>query len=337
MLGTLTIVFRTIFRNDLIGGLFFILLSYVPLATGWSPAPGVASLIIGAAFPLGGLMIGNYITVKLGGFSLISRIRHSSQNNQSFTLMALAGGAILQFLIGDLAGIWYYPQWSLSTYLLIGFVVGGWVFYFLFLIVCYEAAKLILDKYFLPKKEVTRYFKHEGLIYKLLLCVGVISLCAIAYQAVVNTDWFTKFHFSVGQAHHPYITWYMGALSFVGIVSICEYVEYKRKRSSLVKDTIHGYLNPLIAGIVASLVLAWTYEIQNYGVLLWKYANYPWPDQYVFGVPLFVVLAWPLHVLGLVVFWRAFGNGSSSVVFANAKSLSKRRQLKRKKLGFNAA
>src|ERR1041385_2881614 len=121
MLGTLSIVVRTIFKNSLVAGIFFVIVSYIPLLIHWSPPVGLASIIAGASFPLGGLLIGNYIIEKIGGFSLIRRIKGSPKNNQSFTIMALCGGAILQFLIGDLAGIWYYPQWSLSTYLLIGF------------------------------------------------------------------------------------------------------------------------------------------------------------------------------------------------------------------------
>lgn len=333
----ITWTIRSLFRNDLLAGICLLLFSYVPLVFPSLNISGkIGSLVIGASFYLGALLIGNHITVKLGGFSLISRIRGSSRNNRNFTEVIWGGAIFFSLIAADLGGLWYFPYWSATDYVFIGFILGGWVFYVITLIVCYEAIKLILDRLLPRQPRVTAYFKYERHLYNLLLPLGVAALAVVMGVAMKNTHFFTQFHYSVNVAKQPYLQWYYWLLAFVGALFICEYVEFRRKRSSLLKDTLHGYFNPLLAAILAGTVLAIANEVQNFGVYLWRYANYPWPNTTLFHIPIFIILAWPLHIIAFVMFWRAFGNGSSSVVFANAKKIRTRRKSKFRKFALAA-
>lgn len=321
---------QTVFRSDLIAGAVLIIFSYLPLLRPNVVSGKIGSLVIGAAFYLGALLIGNHITLKLGGLSLISRVRGNRINNRSFTMAVIGMALFFSLIAADLGGLWYFPYWSTTDYFFIGFILGGWAFYVMTLIVCYEAVKLILDRYLPQRKRVVSYFKRERLIYTGLLLVGVACLAVVLGAAFYNTHFFTQFHYIVNTAKSPYLPWQYWILAFIGALSICEYVEFRRKRSSLLKDTLHGYFNPLLAMLIAGTLLAITNEVQNFGVYLWRYANYPWPERTFLNIPIFIIMAWPLHIIAFTEFWRAFGNGSSSVVFANSRFLKIKRGRSRK-------
>jgi|GEM_PF-1552713 len=329
---------RIIFKSDLIAGLLCLLFSYTPLAFPSLNISGkIGSLVIGAFFYLGVLLIGNYITRRLGGFSLITKIRGSPRNNRSFTGVIWGGAVFFSLIAADLGGLWYFPYWSPTDYVFIGFILGGWVFYVLTLLVCYEAVKLILDRVIRQRKKVIDYYHYEAHLYKLLFVIGLTALTVVMAEALRTTHFFTQFHYSVNIAKKPYLSWQYWLLAFVAALFISEYVEFRRKRSSLIKDTLHGYFNPLLAALLAGFIVGFANETQNFGVYLWRYANYPWPNITLAHVPVFILLAWPLHIIAFTVFWRAFGNGSSSIVFANAKSISKRRRTAPRRLVAAAA
>src|SRR3990167_6552465 len=130
----LTKTLRVVFKNDLIAGCFLVLASYTPFLFQQVDYGLIGSLIVAAAFFLGILMISNFITVRLGGFSLVYRIRGSPKNNRNFILISIIIGLFFSFISADLGGLWYYPHWTTTSYYVIGFLLGGWAFYILALI-----------------------------------------------------------------------------------------------------------------------------------------------------------------------------------------------------------
>lgn len=309
---------RSIFgKNDLIAGVFFVLFSYGGFLFPLSSINKVSSLIFGASYYLGVLLLGNYITVKLGGFSIISRILGSTKEKDNFIKVTIICGLLFSLVAADLGGFWYFPYWSTFDYILIGFVLGGWPFYILSMIVCYEAVKVILDKVLPEKKIVTRYYKNEEKIYKILLIIGVLSAVIVVAAAFYNTRLFTNFIFSISSQKSPYLEWYYWIVAFVGFLGITEYIEYRKRRSSLLKDAIHGYFTPILSIVLAGIVLSVSNEVQNLAVFLWRYTNYPLPNITLFQIPIFVIATWPLSIFLFIVFWRTFGTNVSKVVFEN--------------------
>ena len=90
-------IIRKIFINDLIAGMFFICLSYLSFIFPLSFYGKISSLIVGASFYLGVLFIGNFITIKLGGFSLIDKIFKSSKEKESFIILSCFMGVFFAF------------------------------------------------------------------------------------------------------------------------------------------------------------------------------------------------------------------------------------------------
>ena len=247
---------------------------------------------------------------------MIDKIFRSSREKENFIVFTCLAGIFFGFIAADLGGLWYFPYWSVTNYLIIGFALGGWAFYILTLIVCYEAGKLILDKLF-SFGPVSKYYSYEKYLYPILFVVGLALLLLVGVETILNTSFFTNFDYIISANKLPYLTWPYWIAAFWGTLFVCEYLEYRKKRTSLLKDTLHGYLSPLISVLAVSFILTITNEIQNFSVFLWRYANYPFPDTMIFGIPVFIILAWPLHVIIFLEIWRAFGTNTSQTIFAN--------------------
>jgi len=320
---------RLIFRSDLTGGIFFLALSFLPLLRKNAEYGLISSLAIASFFFIGVLLVSNFLTVSIGGFSLISSVRGKRRNNRHFIAVSATIGLLFSFITADLGGLWYYPHWSIASYYIIGFLLGGWAFYIMAIIASYEAVKLVLDRFIVQKRLVTKYYSFESSLYLLLFMVGLACMAVVVYGILKNTSFFQNFHYTVNSPKEPYLRWYYWILSFFGTVFICEFVEFKRKRSSLFKDTLHGYYNPLLAMFIVGFLMSMINEIQNFSVFLWKYNNYPMPDMTLLNVPLFVITVWPVQYIFFLEFWRAFGNRASDPIFANGKRYSGNQKLLR--------
>lgn len=302
--------------NRLIPGIFFTTLSYFGFLLPISYYGKISSLIMGASFYMGVMLLGDYLIVRLTGTSLIHNIFKSPKETRSFITISALMGLVFGFVAADLGGLWYFPYWSIIDYIIIGFVLGGWAFYILSMIICYEAVKLVLDKLFSQRK-VTGYYDFENSLYSIFFGVGLMCIIIVLYKTIVATKFFTEFTFVINVSKNAYLTWPYWLIAFLGIFFVCEFIEYKKRRSSLLKDTLHGYLAPIISVISVSFILAISNETQNLSVFLWKYANYPWPEMMVLGVPLFIILIWPLSIIFFIQVWRALGTNLSNQLFAN--------------------
>lgn len=221
-------------------------------------------------------------------------------------------------------GLWYFPHWTATEYYVLGYILLGWAFYFLFLTLCYQAFKLILDVIVPQRKLVRSYYRFERKSYKALGVIGgwiAIMVITVAFQ---DSRWLTIFHVSVNSIQKPYLYWYWWIIAVSAWIVLCEFIEYRRRRSSLFKDTIHGYFNPLLAIFLCGIILAITNEYQNLPINLWHYAIFPWTNYTVMKIPPFVVFSWPIQIAAFVEFWRGFGeNNATEMLFANSFPISR--------------
>jgi hypothetical protein len=104
-------------------------------------------------------------------------------------------------------------------------------------------------------------------------------------------------------------------LVFLGFWFILEAVEYFRKESSLLSDLLRGYVNPLIAIIVASFTLAIVMETQNDINHFWLYTNWPLADFKFLNLYGLMLLAWPLHYIFFLSLFRALSKTESKKIF----------------------
>jgi hypothetical protein len=323
---------RKPFPNDLIAGLFYMGSSYIPYLFPPRDYGYWGSLIFGALYYIGAIYLAVYAIHKMSGRPILHEIIGTNKRKLNFVKIGLIGAVPFSLAVCDFGAFWYFPYWSPAMYYAFGYLFLGWVFYFLFLTVCYIAFKMAIDQLLPQKNKVKKYYAFEVKNYRALGVMGGWIAVMVITVGLQNAGWLTHFNFAVNKPEKPFLYWYWWLIAAGGWILLCEFVEYRKRRSSLFKDTLHGYLNPLIAVLLCGVTLAITNETQNLRINLWAYANYPWPGTFVFGVPLFVVVGWPVHIVAFIEFWRAFGNErATDVLFANAAVRKAERRHRRPK------
>jgi hypothetical protein len=312
---------RKPFPNDFVAGLFYLGSSYIPYLFSPRDYGYWGSLVFGALYYIGAIFLAVFAVHKLSGRSILHDLLGTNKRKRSFVKLGLIGAVPFSLAVCDFGAFWYFPYWSPQMYYIFGYVFLGWVLYFLFLTVCYIAFKLAVDQLLPQKSKVKKYYAFELRHYRALGVIGGWIAIMVITVGLQNARWLTHFNFAVNKPEKPFLYWYWWLIALAGWILLCEFVEYRKRRSSLFKDTIHGYFNPLIAVILCGVTLAITNETQNLRIHLWGYTNYPWPGVLVYGIPLFVIIGWPLHIIAFIEFWRAFGSeGTTDVLFANAAS-----------------
>lgn len=302
-----------------VAGIILLACSYIPHYLSPQDYGFWGSLFYGAIYYLGGIYLADAVILSLSGKSLMKTIIYTPENRVSFIKLSLLGAIPFSLAVSTFGGLWYFPHWTATEYYVLGYILLGWAFYFLFLTVCYQAFKLVLDIILPQSKPVKAYYRFERKSYKTLGVIGGWVAIMVITVAMQDSRWLTNFHVSVNSVQKPYLYWYWWLIAVSAWIVLCEFIEYHRRRSSLLKDTVHGYLNPLLAVFLCGITLAVTNEYQNLPINLWHYANFPWTMYTVMKIPLFVVLSWPIQIAAFVEFWRAFGEQKATdMLFANS-------------------
>src|SRR6185369_13556112 len=135
---------------------------------------------------------------------------------------------------------------------------------------------------------------------------GLIGLFWFIIKTIITAH---PFYLNVTDPKIPYISFGYIILMFFSLFFILEFIEHKRHRTSLLKDLLHGYLNPLLAIIGSSILLGLYMELQNVPIGLWRYINWPWQNTTISSVPVLVIaIGWPLHYIFFLSLYRAIGD-----------------------------
>lgn len=310
---------RFLVVGECIGGIFMVAVSYLPHLQASQTYGFWSSLIYGALYYAGGILLSNFAIRKMSGHSMMKDILGSRKNRWSFIKLGLIGAVPFSLAISTFGGLWYFPHWSAAEYYVLGYLLLGWVFYFYFLTVCYIAFKLALDMLIPQRKLVSKYYAFERRRYKALGVVGGWIAIMVITVGLQDSRWLTNFHVEVNRPQTPYLYWYWWLIAVFAWVILCEFMEYHRRRSSLLKDTLHGYFTPIIAVLLCGITLAITNEFQNLPINLWHYANFPWVSFTIYKIPLFIIVCWPIQILAFIEFWRTYGDKkASNILFANS-------------------
>lgn len=306
---------NALFRNRHILGIASLIVSLAPYVSGLKTG---AVVTIAYGFYVSGIIyLCDYITEKIGGWSFIKRMMISNRRTIIYILVAAIGGAFLDGIMNFLGGYWYYPYWSKTFYLVI--FSPGFAFYFLSVLMSYIATKNVLDAIRKGTKKVTKGYKFEPTLYTILGVIGVVILLYVFYEILRTTNLFRDIDFVVQYTHKQYLTVHHMFITFFGIWFIAEYIAWRRHRTSILKNMLHGYYNPLYAILISALLLAIYMELQNDPLQLWIYTNVPLENIEVLGLPLLMYIGWPFHYLGFFSLYHALGGDLAYEVYAGDK------------------
>lgn len=300
-------------QNRLYTGLVLLLLSLTPSITSAILHRASFLTFYYGCYCAGIALISDYINFRLTGQSLLSEIIHKNKPRTYYFIIGIIGGLVLEGVATYLGGLWYYPFYSTPSYLVIAVLAGGFAWYFLCITLSYEAMKGVVDKFMGGNKQITKPFEYEQKLFNSFAAIGVFGLSIISGKILFENNFFAGFIFNINSQKTPYISFTEIMVIFLCLLLILEFIEFKRKRTSLIKDLLHGYVNPLIAIVLVSGILGMYMEFQNQSISLWIYTNWPWQNVLVGKIPVMVFfIGWPVHYIFFLSLYRAFGDNSST-------------------------
>lgn len=274
-------------------GFFLILASYIH----WFLPLTVPNLAIGHfIFLLGNILLFDSISYELGGYSLLKTI---SKNKIKFFLgIGVVCGYFLELLDNSFAHIWYYPPLTTFQYGL--FMTLGFGFYFLYLIESYLGVKAILIHFFKKHKRKPENFRKLRILFIAVGFIGTVGLGASTLYLSLKSG-----SILINQSLQTSESLFFPAMFVLFFLFLfLDYLEYERHETSLIFNIYKGNLIPLFAVLLASFMCSLVYESFVVPTGIWRYMNIPFQETKILGIPLFVIIFWPLQYFALIAFYR---------------------------------
>ncbi|MBI4226191.1 hypothetical protein HY612_03720 [Candidatus Roizmanbacteria bacterium] len=264
-------------------------------------------------FMLGIILISDGLTQSIKHKSLLYVVLMNKKNFFSFIIISAIGALLLDGVAQWLGKLWIYPYFNFYFYFV--FFFFGFSFYWLMIAESYLAVKAIIDYLKKGKQIVQRTFRFEQRLYNILGVIGVILI--LLSLILIFNDYLNQggYIFDISKNTGYKVNFLIIIMIFVGIWFVFEYIEYKYKKTSLLKDIIHHYPTPLVSILVASFLLALVMEIENLYHGFWVYTNWPLEEIRFLNLPVIMLLAWPLHYVGFLSLFRAFTEKESDEIW----------------------
>lgn len=288
----------------LVIGVALLLFSYFPVFLPNEYQTNLPIFISVAISSLGIIVVSEYVTIKFAKYSLVGDLRKSSVSLLRLLLVGLFGGLILDGIMMWLGKLWIYPYWDIGFYALV--FVPGFAFYFFTLVEAYLACKVLIDRLVPGHKFITKRKKVENKIFWALFYLGLIFGVIGTFILALGYAELGAYVFSVNtfiDLNDLNVLLGVGLL-FGSAVLILEFILYLSAKQSFVLTLIHGYFNPTLAIILASVVLIIFMEGQNMLLLFWEYKNVLFEDIQLLSLPILGVIAWPIHYVFLINLFR---------------------------------
>lgn len=279
-------------------GLILIILSYIH----WFLPLTILNLAMSHfIFLLGNILLFDSISHELSGYSLLKTIYKTKI--KFFLVIGVIGGYFLELLANSFGEIWYYPNLASWQYLL--FMGLGFGFYYLYLIESYLGVKAILVRFFKKHNRKSENFKNLKFLFIIIGFLGAVGLGAsityLSLKSVLGLGNILAINQNLPSAESLF---FPSVFVLFFLFLFFEYLEYERHETSLIFELFKGDLIPLISILIASLVCSLLYEGFVVPTGVWKYANIPFQDIKLFGIPALVIVFWPFQYFALLSFYR---------------------------------
>lgn len=277
----------------------------------WLPHTNRILLIAHALFIVGNVVIADALTRHYRGFSLIRGARRRTRLAVQLLLVGGIFGIIFELYGHWLIPYFYFPYWSTTTYSLL--LIVAYAGYALYLIETYLGVKAWIEKSGSQKKRVAHHNMSKAAV-TVLGSIGLLGISAITVVLIAHAlpwgSWDAIIDgISAGVRNDALGPYASTALMFaipLCIWLVLEYVEYRRHERSMLDQVFQGNSAPLIAVIITGWVSGLIYELFNQPVGIWRYQNVPFDGITILGLPVLVVLAWPVQYLPLFSLYRIF-------------------------------
>ena len=284
-------------------GCTLILLSFllkdIPKTPHWITVPSIANF-------MGIIYLGEAITRKFRNFSLFNHIVRNPKNLIAFLIVVVVNAVVLDGIMKYAGKLWIYPHWRTIDYATM--ILPAFTLYWLAIAESYLGLKTLVDYFTKGRHVIYKPLKIEKYLYPVLCAAGIImifwSVFIISedYRGQVMPYFTTTEVFDISGSYAPPAR--VVIFIFTGLWFILEYIEYRRKRGSLIEDIVHQYFAPLIAIFLGVVVTGSIVEFHNIPVEGWIFTNMPYPEINFLGLPASVFLFWLLHYLVFLSLFR---------------------------------
>lgn len=288
-------------RNEFKIGIFLFLLTVVLLFYFYGRNNILASLSLGLTW-IGSSLIFDFLLRKRTGKSILYLALSSWQNFLKVAVVSVLCAFLLDIFGLYLTRLWYYPFVPSSLYFVLSPLL--YFFYTLVLFIIYEFVKNQSNK-FVKAGRTSKYIK---MIYpnlmKLMFVFGIISFTACVLYGLKNITHFAMPFYEVNVDSGIAIpTWFI-VLVLPSIFFIVEYFCYLENKETLIYSLLRKDFVPIFAIVVAVLIGIALMELLNAPFQVWVYANGPFNDSKLLGVPIWVWVVWPTQFLMFLSIFR---------------------------------
>ncbi len=270
----------------------FVALAYLPNLAPKRSINLAGLTIFWSFFTMTLIILCDQITIALKCGSLLQQATSSGRAWLSLLSIGALSGLLLDGVAQWLGKLWIYPYWNEAVYgstFVIGFCA-----YWLATAESYLAVRAILGRWSRPARPITPP-SYEAVLFRALGTIGValvlagIVLLLSDYQASGGYVFETQKPLPVKNHFGYFLT------AFVGIWLVLEWLQFARRRLSLLRTLLNGRRLPLCALLIASAVSALFWETVNAAHHFWIYTNWPLPQWQLMTIPVTVLLTWPLQ------------------------------------------
>ncbi len=250
-------------------------------------------------FLLGNILFFNAVSGKFHGTQITTR------NVYALFATGVMFSLLFELYVHWWGKFWYYPLLSTETYLIL--LIPFYCLYIIYLLTAYFSILAVLRHLYKPKKVASHNLK---IVTRIARVIGITGGVGVIASTFILAFYFTAPHLeqflSINYASRvdPIM---LPLMVIVGLSFwlLFEYLDYKKNRNKgLLIGAIYKDYLPLVAIVLAGLLLAITYESFNTPSGWWRYANIPFSEIHLFGVPALIYLLWPLQYLPIIALYK---------------------------------
>ncbi len=233
----------------------------------------------------------------LGGPSLLDEITRDRRGLLSFLALGAACGFYLDGAAQWLGRLWIYPYWTLPIYAFC--FIPGFCAYWLLLAESYFLALRLIRRALPPPDSRPRlYAPAAGAAGTLLAAAGLL----LAFHGA------SPFNLATPSRIHPPFAAF--PLVSAGLWLVLEYAAARQRKPSLLAACRHRDWAPLLAVLAAGWLLGLFMETANAALHFWRYTNWPLQNLTLAGVPVVVLLLWPMQYIVFLGLYTVLHRGS---------------------------
>lgn len=250
-----------------------------------------------ALFAIGNILFFDYLSYQFSGFSILHNKKSWISLGSHFLVLGLIFGSFAELYVHWIGKFWYYPTFTVPwAYFLTILPIFG--LYMLYLLETYLGIKAFLEHIFHHRIKRKESFAGMKKIFIWMGLLGAIGLGASTVFVLMGMSLggLSQNIFEIIYKPFPsHLSYFIFVAIAIFFWMIFEFLEYEKHETSMLYEFVKGNYFPVVAVFLSAWLSAFLYEGFNVPSGTWRYANFPFSNIAIWGVPVLVFITWPFH------------------------------------------